>query len=439
MKIVCHFLFGLATAGALAFAARAAEPAAASTNAIQLGAGLITQMADEMRTNHPALQALGARARAAQHSTNAVRTWEDPLFKFGGVTASERGPTLHEDGDLLYALEQKLPLFGKAQAARTSAQADAEVENARQVVQFQTLRRDLAKALFELGRSDRLLELGREDLSWLESMVAVAEEQYGAGRGKQLDVLRLQNERSRRFVQLRSQEDQRQHQQLAINRLLHRELQAPLPRLLLPTVARPISYNPQLVDLASRFEPRLRLMEKETKQAEAALKAARKSRLPDVSAGIEGRQYSGDGGFREGTFLVSLSLPWLNRKAYRSEVARTEERLRASELEATDYRLTVQQEVHQLTVAIEAARREASLYADEILPRARLAVETASNSWQINQGPLTDLLEARRILWEAQESHARAVAQQYQAMSELVLCCGLGDLEALEAIGAAVP
>jgi len=221
--------------------------------------------------------------------------------------------------------------------------------------------------------------------------------------------------------------------------LLHRELQAPLPRLLLPTVARAISYNPQLVDLASRFEPRLRLMEKETKQAEAALKAARKSRLPDVSAGIEGRQYSGDGGFREGTFLVSLSLPWLNRKAYRSEVARTEERLRASELEATDYRLTVQQEVHQLTVAIEAARREALLYADEILPRARLAVETASNSWQINQGPLTDLLEARRILLETQENHTRALTQQYQAMSELVLCCGLGDLQALEAIGAAVP
>jgi hypothetical protein len=28
--------------------------------------------------------------------------------------------------------------------------------------------------------------------------------------------------------------------------------------------------------------------------------------------------------------------------------------------------------------------------------------------------------------------HARAVAEQYQMLSELVLCCGLGDLEALQ-------
>jgi hypothetical protein len=40
------------------------------------------------------------------------------------------------------------------------------------------------------------------------------------------------------------------------------------------------------------------------------------------------------------------------------------------------------------------------------------------------------------MLLETRLMYARAVAEQYQMMSELVLCCGLGDLEALEMIGA---
>ena len=47
-----------------------------------------------------------------------------------------------------------------------------------------------------------------------------------------------------------------------------------------------------------------------------------------------------------------------------------------------------------------------------------------------------DVLDARRMLLDARLMFARAVTEQYQMMSELVLCCGLGDLEALQMIGA---
>ncbi len=47
-----------------------------------------------------------------------------------------------------------------------------------------------------------------------------------------------------------------------------------------------------------------------------------------------------------------------------------------------------------------------------------------------------DVMEARRMFLEAQSMLARALSEQYQMMSELVLSCGLGDLEALQMIGA---
>ena len=51
---------------------------------------------------------------------------------------------------------------------------------------------------------------------------------------------------------------------------------------------------------------------------------------------------------------------------------------------------------------------------------------------QPEQITLRDVLEARRMLVEARLMFARAVAEQYEMLSELVLCCGLGDLEALQ-------
>ena len=53
-------------------------------------------------------------------------------------------------------------------------------------------------------------------------------------------------------------------------------------------------------------------------------------------------------------------------------------------------------------------------------------------AWESNQGMFRDVLETRRMLIEARLMRVRAIAEQYQAMSQLLLCCGLGDLEALQ-------
>ncbi len=417
---------------------RAAEPEAHHADAghtIRLTPAYVNALAEQMRTNHPALRALDARVRAAAHATNAVRTWDDPMFKVGGVVTSPRSFRTSEEGDLIYGVDQKLPLFGKAAAVRRVAQAGAESEVARQAMQFQFLRRDLAKLLFKAAYEERALDVGRQDLAWLDTMVATTEARYRGGAGSQVELLRLQNERARRADLLRTDTLHRDHSWLAMNRLLNRDLNAPLSRFELPSVGAPVVYSSNLVGFAVRFEPKLRVMAREIGAAEAQAAATRTTRLPDVSAGIESRQYSGDGGFREGMFTVSLSLPWFNRGKYRSDYARDRARLEAAELDRADYELTVREDIHRLTVDIDAARREALLYGDEILPRSQQALDSAHASWLGGRGMFNDVMESRRMLLEAQLLFARAVSTQYQAMSELVLCCGLGDLEALELFG----
>jgi outer membrane protein TolC len=402
------------------------------TNAVQLTPALLNGWSEIMRTNHPGLRALQERSRAAAYSSRAVRTWEDPMFKVGGVVATDHGPNLEEDGDLIYALDQRLPLFGRAAAERRLAEKETEVSAARVEMQFQLYRRDLGKLLFAAALAETTLEIGGRDRGWIETMASAANERFRAGGGSQLELLRLQNEVAKRIDQLKTETLLRDHTWASVNRLLNRPLNTPLPRLQLPEVWPAVPYNSRLVNYAIKFEPKLRLMSREIETADARVATTRKTLLPEVTAGIEGRQYSGDGNFREGTFVVGFSLPWLNRGRYKSEIARERSRLEATRLEQADEELAVRESLDRLVIEIDAARREAVLYRDEILPRSRQALEVAHANWVAGRGMFMETMEARRSLLEAEAIFARAVARQFGTIIELVLCCGLGDLEALE-------
>src|SRR5688572_16946522 len=85
----------------------------AETNAVIISPQFIETIAEAARTNHPALRAADLRADAALWNAAAIRQWEDPTAKLG-VMGAERMRRA-DDGDLIYGVEQKLPLFGKLQ------------------------------------------------------------------------------------------------------------------------------------------------------------------------------------------------------------------------------------------------------------------------------------------------------------------------------------
>ena len=414
----------------LVLAARVCLAGDGATNALVLTPELVNQFAEEMRTNHPALAAAAARTNAAAAGLAAVRTWEDPMFRFGGMAAEEMMRA--EDGDILYGAEQKLPLWGKPALARRVARAELGVESARADYQFQILRSDFAKAAFRTALAERIVAIGEQDLAFVQMTSEATDSRYRSGAATQVEVLQVQNERSKRATQLQSDRDKLAHERVTLNRFLNRDLQSPWPTLQLPPVASPVIYNERLMDFATKYEPKLRMMRELIKQSEATVEATRRARLPDVSVGAVSRNYSGNSEWRQAEFMLSFNLPLFNRSQYRAEIRRDEAKLKASEADVADYSLSVREEIHNLTVKIDAARREAVVYRDEILPRSETAIESARAAWETGRGMLRDVLDTRRMLVEARLMFARAVAEQYQMLSELVLCCGLGDLEALQ-------
>lgn len=427
-------IFALIILSATVVTKCAVAQVAAATNTILLTPDYLGQLAEELRTNHPALQAANARTVAAAANVDSVRTWEDPMARLGGLTAREAMRA--DEGDLIYGIEQKLPLFGKPQLARGVARAELETEKANADYQFQILRTDFAKAAFRTALADQIVVIGQQDLAWLEVMVQAVEGKYRAGQATLVEVLQLQNERARRTTALQTDRDRLAHERVGLNRLLNRAQQLPWPVLELPPLAGPVVFNQRLLEFALNYEPKIRMMQQQIKQAGAAVELTRRQRMPDVNVGVEARNYTGDGSFRQGMLVLSMSLPWGNAGKYRSDTKREEARLKASEFDLADYQSSLREEVHQLSVKIDAARREALLYRDEIIPRSQSALESARAGWEANQNMFRDLLDARRMLLDARLMYVRAVSEQYQMLSDLVLCCGLGDLSALQMIGA---
>jgi outer membrane protein TolC len=413
--------------------------AAAATNRLVITPALLAGLEAELRTNHPALRAADARAQAARLDAAGTRRWADPTVRLGGSVFDERNMFSREEGNLAYGVEQKLPLLGKEQAARAQANAVAIVAAARATTRFELLRRDLTKAVFAAALAEETVQLGVEDLTWLETTVATTEARYRSGTSSQFELLRVQNERAKRATLLVNDERRRDAARALVNHSLGREPLTPQPAFTLPSVADDVRFTPSLVALAMRNAPDLRVLERERAVAAAAVEVTRRSQRPDVALGVEGRQFAGDGGFRSGALTVSLSLPWLNQANYRRDLARDRERLHAAEEDQIDSTISLSNEVHHLTVEAEAARREALLYRDDVLPRSEHALAAAHAGWSGGRGLMNDVLEARRMLVEAKLMLARATAEQGSLLSDLAYVCGVPDAATLNTVSAALP
>jgi outer membrane protein TolC len=167
---------------------------------------------------------------------------------------------------------------------------------------------------------------------------------------------------------------------------------------------------------------------KSSDEAGARIEATRRSQRPNLSLGLDSRQYSGDGGLRNGAATLSLSLPWFNGDRYRKDIARDRLRFEAAHREVADLEAEVTLEIHHWVTRIESARIRAELAEETLLPRIQAALDTSMASFSAGTAELRDTLDLRRQWIEAQSSQATAVAEQWSAIAELLLTCGWTNL-----------
>ncbi len=397
---------------------------------VALTPDLVDTLLGEAQGRNPAIAAAGARADAADAGVEAVRTWEDPTISLGYSRFATRGMNPAMMGDLSYGVQQKLPVFDRPKLAREAAAADAAREKLTVASAVARLRRDLTLGLVELALADRSVDLAEQDLGWLDATLAAVDHRYRVGKATQVEWLKIQTERSKIADRIKTLKLEREHRQVEMNRLLNRDLHAPWPGVVLPPVQPPVAYDDNLLQAAVSTEPGLKVLRQETAKAEAMARVTRQQRKPEIGIGLEGRSYSGDAGLRMGMATVSFTLPWLNAKRYDSDYARERAKVRASAHDTADYTLTLREELHHLVIALDAARRQALLYRDELIPLTEQTLSSASAAWENNLGLFQDVLDAHRMLVDHRLMVAQALAAQSRLTAELTLRVGAKDLAA---------
>ena len=265
----------------------------------------------------------------------------------------------------------------------------------------------MRRAFWSLVLAEESLGVLREQEEVWKEAEGVARARYAVGQGAQQDVLRAQVEITR-FEQLRAEREADVEARVAeLSRLVGREV----PRDSAAGVRLALRPEPRdLATLQAQAEaslPELRAGAAGVLRERLAIDLAQRDFKPDftVQAG-----YMNRGGldpmWQAG---VGVTLP-LYRGRRRAAVAEAEAGRRAVALQVEAVRAQIRYRMREREAQLRAAERMATVYADGLLPQARLSYEASIASYQAGKVPFLTVLEALSTLYRDRIDHLRVLA-----------------------------
>lgn len=373
---------------------------------------------------HPRLRALFEEWQASLRAVAQARGWPDPQLSWTWYLQSVEtalGPQEHA-----LALSQRIPWFGKLGARGDAVEERAHAAGQRLRAEQLRLYEKAAEAWFEIAYLDRALEVTGESLGLLAQAEAVLRSRYRVSESRYSDLLRLESELSRLRDRRRSLDDRRRTVAVRLNDALGRELEAPLPDTVSLESPLHAPADSLLRGTLLGDHPSLRALEHEIRSSEHRVDLARKEGYPDLRVGVQTiltgeSELTGfdDAGRDAWMATVSVDLPIFRGKIAGSVDAAAARR-RALEHRRGDQLRRLRVEAEEAIFARADARATEELYRDEVVPRARKAMETTLKDYTADRVGFLDFVDTQRQLLDLQLELARARADRLQAEAHLL-------------------
>lgn len=353
--------------------------------------------------------------RSAIERIPQAGSWEDPRFSFGVLFPKDR---MSRWDRTTLGLSQLLPFPGKLDAAGRASLEGAVAAGRRFEDARFALQADVVEAWQSLALADRSIASAERHLRLLRESVQIARTLVETGKAKQAELTRMELERDLGENALKSLEAERPPALARLNALLSRAPKLPL-RPKAPAPPRRLETGDDaLIALVAERNPELQAMAAEVRGREAALDLARRSWLPDleISLSIQGTVER----MIEGMF----SLPFqIGRVRARIDEASADVRAvqAASRQRLDDLRAQV---VLQIMLARNGGR-QAELFRDRLLPKAREIVETVKASYGAGTSSYLELVDAQRALIDLELEQARMEALRDSAVARVEALCAL--------------
>lgn len=354
--------------------------------------------------NSPTIAATFYDWSASVENITVARSLPDPKLTFQAYIQDSLT-------SLMPGLIQDLPGPGKLKTAARVATAASQVKYfAFESAVLQTAF-DVKSSCYNLYFLDEQLRVHHQTHALLAQLAALARSQNEVGKGTLPDVYRAEIERDQHLTDIANMEDSRGLLLAQFKAALGLTRDQPDPPVPAKFEGTPLDVNADdLLATAFTRNPRLKELEADVQMAEAAVAQARKSNVPDFSAGLQAEVY-------EPPFYwpqASMTLPvWRDKIAAQIAAAQNAKRAAAARLTAGQISLTVDFALR--TYDYRESTRNLALLENRVIPRARLALEIARAGYVSGQVDFSKLFEAERALLdyqlqEIQERERREIA-----------------------------
>jgi len=283
---------------------------------------------------------------------------------------------------------------GKLDAAAKQTLENAKAAGQRFIKAKYDLRNKVLSAYFDYALNAELIRLEQSNEQLLQTTATVTEARNRAGSSGQQDVLRARNEADLSANEIANMQSQLPSQRAAVNALLSRPADAILPVPIDLPPQRQIAYaDDELIELAAKQNPELLALANEIRGRGEAIKLAKLQYVPDfnLSAGTDLMGVTQ-------SVLGQATIPIFRYEAINAAIIQAEANLRASVAMRRQTGNDLAAQVIADITIIRDVDRQLELFAQTILPRARMVVDVGRSAYETGRASLLDLLDDQRSL-----------------------------------------
>lgn len=376
------------------------------------------------REKNPEFAAMRFEAAAARERPESAGALPDPTVRVELMDITnagmEAGPSLVPSrvGATKYTVMQMLPWFGKRDAMRDAAEADAQMATSRAEGVWLELAMRIKSAYAQYYLAAENEKLTREVLGLMARLESVAQARYAGGLAAQQDAIRAQVEQTSMRTDLVMIEADRRRASARLNALVARPGSAPLAD---PEHVRPLPPPARLrvADLEERARarsPQIAAEEARARSAGKMVELTDLNRYPDFTVGLSPTQTKTRISEWEVMLEVSIPLQQGSRRAKEREARAMLEAARAKRDAATVGALG---ELSESVAGLEAARRTEELATSSLLPQAELTFQSALAGYENGKVDFATLLDAQRQILRAKQERLKAQAEARMRLAEI--------------------
>lgn len=357
---------------------------------------------------HPDVAAASARVAGLQSMAEVAGAFPDPMLDLESMHAFP-GPEVDEHmTGLGLMLRQELPLPGVQRARREAAQAELQGAEAERDEVVAMLRAEVHAAYWRLSLVRARRAVDEEHLSRLAELEEVVRSRYETGEAGASALLRV--------ALLRDQLDLDRRELDVAEAALLAELARATARAQVrvatpPPTEVPVQGEPAAwLERAASQRPAVRaaLAEAQVAQAQAGLARAEARIMPTVSAGYETAMMPGAGD----VVSVGLSLPLgiSAARVGRGMQAAAEQETVAAQAMSQALLDAIRAELVDAHAAWARAVDRGLVTRDQLVPRARQALDATLADYRVGRAPFAELVDAELMLLDLERARLEAAA-----------------------------